>query len=185
MSEVQKGTTEQTSELIDKDDNYDPPIVEVIDGESNIAASRKSVKRTFGTESTNLMDLLLDQTRLTLPRRHDDDFRTKEINGSLAMLYGIEPQDELEGMLSAQMVAVHGMAMEMARRVTVEGQLFDGANANVNNVTKLMRTFTSQMEALQKYRTKGQKTIQVQHVQVNDGGQAIVGNVKTGGGGNE
>ena len=30
-------------------------------------------------------------------------------------------------------------------------------------------------------RNKGQQTIQVQHVQVNDGGKAIVGNIKTGG----
>jgi len=42
-------------------------------------------------------------------------------------------------------------------------------------------TFTNQMEALQRYRGKGKQTIQVQHVQVN-GGQAVIGNVKPGGG---
>ena len=41
-----------------------------------------------------------------------------------------------------------------------------------------MRTFTAQVETLKKYRTGGNQTIQVQHVNVNEGGQAIVGDVK-------
>jgi len=34
--------------------------------------------------------------------------------------------------------------------------------------------FASQVEALKKYRSGGQQTIKVQHVTVNEGGQAIV-----------
>jgi len=49
---------------------------------------------------------------------------------------------------------------------------------------KLARTFTSQIEALKKYRATGEQNIRVQHVNVTDGGQAVVGNVQTGGGGN-
>jgi hypothetical protein len=36
----------------------------------------------------------------------------------------------------------------------------------------------------ERYRSTGEQSIRVQHVTVNEGGQAIVGNVKTGGGGN-
>ena len=43
-----------------------------------------------------------------------------------------------------------------------------------------MRTFTTQMEALRKYRTGGEQKVTVQHVTVNEGGQAVVGNVATG-----
>jgi hypothetical protein len=50
-------------------------------------------------------------------------------------------------------------------------------------LNKLARTFASQVEALKKYRSAGEQTIKVQHVTVNDGGQAIVGNVSQGGGG--
>jgi hypothetical protein len=38
----------------------------------------------------------------------------------------------------------------------------------------------AQVEALKKYRTAGEQTIKVQHVTVNDGSQAIVGNVGQG-----
>ena len=46
---------------------------------------------------------------------------------------------------------------------------------------KLMRTFTAQMEALRKHRHGGKQTVTVQHVNVEDGGQAIVGTVEAGG----
>ncbi len=50
-------------------------------------------------------------------------------------------------------------------------------------LNKLARTFAAQLEALKKYRSTGEQSIRVQHVTVNEGGQAIVGNVRTGGGG--
>ena len=42
-----------------------------------------------------------------------------------------------------------------------------------------------QMEALKKYRTGGEQKVTVEHVSVNAGGQAIIGNVETGGEGYE
>ena len=47
-------------------------------------------------------------------------------------------------------------------------------------MNKLARTFTTQMEALKRYRTGGEQKVTVQHVSVNEGGQAIVGNVTQG-----
>lgn len=47
----------------------------------------------------------------------------------------------------------------------------------------LARTFASQMEALKRYRSGGQQTVRVERVTVNEGGQAIVGNVAHPGGG--
>ena len=45
---------------------------------------------------------------------------------------------------------------------------------------KLADICTEQVEALDKHRRKGQQTVVVEHVHVNDGGQAIVGNVSAG-----
>ena len=46
---------------------------------------------------------------------------------------------------------------------------------------KLARTFAIQMETLKRYRTGGRQTVTVEHVTVNHGGQAVVGNVSHGG----
>jgi len=39
----------------------------------------------------------------------------------------------------------------------------------------------SSLDTLKRYRSKGQQVVRVEHVTVNEGGQAIVGNVETGG----
>jgi hypothetical protein len=112
------------------------------------------------------------------------ELKAISMNATMASLLEIDPQDSTELMLGAQMVTAHNVAMEMARRaLLVEGQTDEVVNFNVNRMTKLMRTYTAQMEALNKYRNKGKQQITVkhQHVNVNDGGQAIVGDVKGGG----
>jgi hypothetical protein len=111
----------------------------------------------------------------------------KATNFMLSVVKGIEPRDQIETMLAAQMAAVHMASMTFARRL-----------ANVDNIpqqdsaerafNKLARTFAAQMSALKEYRSKGDQTMTVQHVHVAEGGQAIVGNVNApapGGGASE
>jgi hypothetical protein len=100
----------------------------------------------------------------------------RKLNFMLSMVKGVEPKDHLEAMLAAQMAAVHVATMTFGRRLsaveTVEQQ--DSTERAFN---KLARTFTSQLEALKRYRTGGEQKVTVQHVSVSEGGQAIVGNV--------
>ena len=101
---------------------------------------------------------------------------------ALAVVQGIEPRDEVEGMLAAQMAAIHIAMMSFARKLkfveTIPQQ--DSAERTLN---KLARTFAAQAEALKRYRTGGEQKVTVQHVTVNEGGQAMVGTVTTRGGG--
>ena len=86
-------------------------------------------------------------------------------------------------MLAAQMAAVHNATMAAARRLAHVESLAQQDSAS-NMLNKLGRTFTAQVEALKKYRSTGEQSIRVQHVTVNDGGQAIVaGNLEARGGG--
>jgi len=105
-----------------------------------------------------------------------------KVNASMAAILEIDPQDSTELMLATQMVTVHNVTMEMSRRALLSEQTEDGVNSCINRTTKLMRTYMAQMEALNKYRNKGKQKITVTHVNVADGGQAIVGDVNQGGG---
>ena len=86
----------------------------------------------------------------------------------------------MEAMLAAQMVATHTMIMDCSKRALLQTQTFEGKNMNLNQVNKLMRTYTTQMEALNKHRGKGQQKMTVEHVHVGEGGQAIIGSVEGG-----
>jgi hypothetical protein len=95
-------------------------------------------------------------------------------------MHGIAPRDEIEGMLAAQMVAVHSAAMR-SLRLLKGSELVPQQDSNGNLAVKLLRTYTMQMEALQRYRGKGEQKMTVEHVHVYQGGQAIVGAVHQGG----
>lgn len=90
------------------------------------------------------------------------------------------PQDEIEGMLVAQLIALQAQAMEFMAR-SISNQSAPMIDANVNRSNKLLRLHHETLEALIKYRKKGTQTMVVQHVHVNQGGQAIVGQVQKGG----
>lgn len=113
----------------------------------------------------------------------DDDTRDKQFTATLAGMAGFKPADELEGMLAAQAVATHNAAMECYRRAMIEGQTFEGRRDNLAQANKLSRTYAALVEALDKHRGKGQQVVRVEHVTVQAGGQAIVGNIASPGGG--
>jgi hypothetical protein len=96
------------------------------------------------------------------------------INEALAAVAGIGALDEIEGMLATQMVATHLAAITALRRLK-GAENIPQQDSNGNLAVKLLRTFTAQLETLQRYRGKGQQKVTVEHVNVNAGGQAIVG----------
>ena len=153
----------------------------VVDEGGGIGKAMGIIKQTeaFGTPDQSLQNYLLNQLKGTFVG-YDDSKMVTVFNDSLALLNGIQPRDEIEGMLAIQMIAVHNIAMETMRRA-VTGQIISVIEGDVNNATKMLRTYTTQMEALKRYRTGGQQKVIVEHVNVNQGGQAIVGAVSTGG----
>jgi hypothetical protein len=98
----------------------------------------------------------------------------EHINRVLAAVTGIGAQDEIEAMLAVQMVATHLAATSALRRLN-SSETVSVQDSNGNLAVKLLRTFTMQVEALQRYRGKGQQKVTVEHVHVHSGAQAIVG----------
>src|SRR3954447_9698037 len=95
---------------------------------------------------------------------------------------GIPPADPLEGMLAAQMVAVHEAAMEAFRRAALAEQTFAGREAGLKYGAKLSRVCAAMVETLDRHRGKGQpQVVRVERVTVEAGGQAIVGVAQGGG----
>ncbi|MGH1455073.1 MAG: hypothetical protein ACRBBV_18100 [Paracoccaceae bacterium] len=101
-----------------------------------------------------------------------------------AMFAEIEPQDAVEAMLVAQMTATHVAMTTLSRRMLSQ-QSYLARESCERSVTRLSRSYLAQMEALRKYRAKGQQVVRVERVTVESGGQAIVGNVQHGGGGKD
>jgi len=104
--------------------------------------------------------------------------KSDEINLSfmISMVKSIKPRDSVEAMLVAQMVCVHVMAMRCAYHLANTEDIAQQDSAG-RTLGRLARTFPAQIEALNRYRSNGEPAITMQNVSVQDGGQAIVGNV--------
>ncbi len=136
--------------------------------------------RIFGSESPAVNQGLMLQSFRTL-KANEVEAGTYDMRGFMpAIVRDIAPQDGVERMLAVQMASTH------AALIRVGGKMANAENLNQFEAyerayTKLVRTYTAQMEALRKHRNGGSQTVTVQHVNVGDGGQAIVGTVETGG----
>ena len=102
-------------------------------------------------------------------------------NAALAAIDAIRPAEEIEAMLAVQMVATHETAMDMLIRAK-QAEMMPTLQECGSLAVKLLRTYAAQVEALARLRRGGEQRIIVQHVNVNEGGQAIVGAVNHPGG---
>src|SRR5437762_5212777 len=137
---------------------------------------------TFGTVDLGFADLMLSGlVNAAVDGSPSNPPSVHAINRVLAAVTGIGAHDEVEGMLATQMVATHFAAITLLRRLKGADNIPQQASAG-SLAVKLLRTYTMQIEALQRYRGKGQQKVTVKHVHVHSGGQAIVGAVTQGGG---
>ncbi|MFT5341588.1 MAG: hypothetical protein ACI9BH_000800 [Paracoccaceae bacterium] len=142
--------------------------------------------KIFGVEHTELAKALAYQClRVLADNEASDDNPTDDSRlFMLEAVAGIKPRDAIESMLAVQMATTHVALIRTGRRFALADTM-PQYEAHERAYNKLARTFTAQMEALRKHRNGGNQTVTVQHVNVADGGQAIVGNVQAGGRGND
>jgi hypothetical protein len=125
-----------------------------------------------GVVAENVLSFLVN----ALPPGHDSKPDERTINAALSFVCSMQPRDEAEVMLLAQMAVTAqtaGVINGQMIRTNVRAQQQEQGNL----VTKMMRTYTAQMESLKRYRSTGQQKVTVEHVHVYPGGKAFVGNV--------
>ena len=102
----------------------------------------------------------------------------------------ISAQNSLEKMLAHQLAVAHEAAMRLMDRALCydsggrrmqEGDSVEACRL-ANAAARLLSVYQSGLLTLQKLRTGGSQTVTVQHVNVQPGGQAVIGSVGGGGG---
>jgi hypothetical protein len=100
------------------------------------------------------------------------------VNAALAFIEGAKPREEVECALVIQMACTHTAAM------AVLGNLGGGHGSDrsvaltATAATRLLRAYAIQVEALRRLRNGGSQLVRVEHVHVNEGGQAVIGNIQ-------
>jgi hypothetical protein len=146
-------------------------------------AEPDTLRTIGGSRSDRFNATLIDAMAKTgwFPSGIADEDRARLLFVAVTGLRAFKPTDEIEGMIAAQAMAAHHASMECSRRAMVPDQPFEAAQGLRKAAANASRTFIELLSALDRKLGKGgQQKVTVEHVHVHSGGQAIVGNVKTG-----
>jgi hypothetical protein len=135
----------------------------------------QTMKRIAGSTDPDFNLVITSQVLNTVPKQNDEEIAKRHISGAFAAMRGIAPQDETEGMLAAQMVGLHNVAMEFLWHTIRENTPFNERREYTNLAIKLSRAFNHSCETLNRLRGKAPPCVNVGHVNVAGGAQAIVG----------
>src|SRR5688500_8883833 len=126
-------------------------------------AASSPLQEAMGSSSEKFQLKLLHQIieTLGLPGSLTQEQQLQRAGEALALLRGIAPQDEMEGVLATQMVATHNAAMDCFRRAALPEQTFGAKDMYWRHAVKLLSTYVRQMEALDRRRGKGQHLVTV------------------------
>lgn len=143
----------------------------------NSSSIAETISKTY--LASEHMSQIMESDRCDLTH---SKFTVQKEKNILTCIKGIDPQNAVEAMLASQMIATHNSAMRAFAKA--EGYLMHNnieykklGNATLSLANKLMRTYTMQMDALNRYRGKGQQKITVEHISINDGAKAVIGNI--------
>ncbi len=139
----------------------------------------------FGTRSKSTVQVFIHQLRALCGQhwnREHEEWRPSEteLNAALNFVNSLQPRNEAEAALAAQMVAIHLMTMRVSAQVLGAGTLDERTAATAG---KLARTYAILFDTLNRGRGKGRSTRQRitvthekhihthQHVHVHQGGE--------------
>jgi len=113
------------------------------------------------------------------------DDKAKNMAAIFNTMSALNPQDEVEGMLTARLVSLHFQSMLCLNRSSHPENSSEVCERNANRAGKFMRLYNETLETLMRYRRRGEQKVTVthQHVNVGNGGQAVVGGTVVAGGG--
>lgn len=76
---------------------------------------------------------------------HETEARTDRVCAAVSAMCDIGPRDTLEGMLAAQMVAVHSAALDSLRRAAGAGDADRARDCDLRHAARLLNVFQRQM----------------------------------------
>jgi hypothetical protein len=152
------------------------------DGESKDWWSR--LNKALGTVSPDFVRASLLQLQGAARSPYGTISETA-INAALAMIEAVAPADELEAALAVQMACTHTAAMSVLAKMDSGFETERRITAFGSTAARLMKAYAMQMEVLRRLRNRRHTfarvnrrcKVRVEHVHVNDGGLAAIGNV--------
>jgi hypothetical protein len=147
--------------------------VKLANGEALPTGAEKILHDTLTVPDLASVEASFERTRLLI--QQGSGVAAMAVDASAS----IQSRDSLEKMLAHQLAALHRAVMDQLAFATSRYDVSDQAKS-LNSAAKCMSVYQQGLETLRKLRQGGQQRIMVQYVNVSEGGQAVIGNIKRG-----
>jgi hypothetical protein len=134
------------------------------------------LKKTLGTSSSDFVNASLHQLQAAA-QFPGSGISEVGINAALAFIESFAPRNEVEASLAVQMACTHGATMSVLGRLGPATGTEDHVCRFASAAARLIRAYTVQLEAYRRLRHGGDQYVRVEHVHINEGAQAVIGNV--------
>ena len=130
-----------------------------------------ALKYLTATSDHDLASEIMHRGWIAMPSTTSEENKK---NCVLQALAEYSPRDPIEARLCLQANALYSQGMSYLARAEINDMIHQ-CDFYMKNAIKLLRLHNETIEALNKHRRGGEQRVVVQHVNVNDGGRAIVG----------
>jgi hypothetical protein len=161
-----------------KPEKQDPP--KTTTREERIEFLRQNgIPALLGVDDRQTLGKTLLAQIISVQKVWGSEDETEALRLALDTAIAFKPRNPVEALLIPQMAGVHAAAVSALYKAGLQGQPYEIAELYTNRASRLMRLYMQQIEALSKLRGEsGQQRIVVERVNVNAGGQAIVGAIR-------
>ena len=132
----------------------------------------------LGSSSRDFLDATLFQLQAAarLPNSRVSEIA---VNAALALIESEQPRGETEAALVIQMACLHLATMAVLGRLGGGNGGDRHVLATATAISRLSRTFAILVETLRRLRNGGSQVIRIERVDVREGAQAVIGNVRS------
>lgn len=156
----------------------------------DLKIARKSNNQSLGKCNDNLnekkaisfIQLNYAETQIELTNLNEEEKKQKLNNAHQVvevLSNSLRAKGLLQNMLVTQLLGVHEAQQKLISYVNRSMHSSEHGQYYINALTKLSNVFIQQINALQKLQGYSQQKVVVEHLHVNAGGKAIVGQVNT------
>jgi len=129
-----------------------------------------------GTANARFAERLAEQVIVCQPVPGDADAETRAGRASAAIgaLKELTPAGAAEGMLAAQMVAVHNASLDLLRQAVADADSGRTIEERTRQYARLAEVFLKQLDRYHRQRGRQRQTIRIEHVRVVEDGKVTV-----------
>lgn len=138
----------------------------------------RSLQEALGTVSGPFVSASLAHLQAAA-RLPDGPVSETGMNAAIAMIQAAGPRNALESAIALQAACCHISAMNVLARVGSGHGGERHVTAYAKAASALMRAFAVNVETLRRLHHGSAQVVRVEHVHINDGGQAVIGNIGT------